>query len=77
MFILFESNTTCASNCKIFFHNLIRLRVPMKSGHRGLGFVTFTEDGVAERVCRRSREICGHQVTLIWIWFDMFHGHLI
>lgn len=29
--------------------------------------MTFAEDGVADRVARRSHEICGHQVgVLIW-----------
>lgn len=37
---------------------------PKRSGHRGFGFVTFTEDGVAERVSRRSHEICGQQVAI-------------
>ncbi|KAL5705706.1 hypothetical protein ACHQM5_023973 [Ranunculus cassubicifolius] len=37
---------------------------PKRTGHRGFGFVTFTEDGVAERVSRRSHEICGHQVAI-------------
>ncbi|RVX21363.1 hypothetical protein CK203_001783 [Vitis vinifera] len=38
---------------------------PKRSGHRGFGFVTFAEDGVADRVSRRSHEICGQQV---WKW---------
>ncbi|PIA46257.1 hypothetical protein AQUCO_01500049v1 [Aquilegia coerulea] len=37
---------------------------PKRTGHRGFGFVTFTEDGVAERVSRRSHEICGQQVAI-------------
>ncbi|KAF2283727.1 hypothetical protein GH714_014603 [Hevea brasiliensis] len=37
---------------------------PKRSGHRGFGFVTFAEDGVADRVSRRSHEICGHQVAI-------------
>ncbi|CAI0430221.1 unnamed protein product [Linum tenue] len=37
---------------------------PKRSGHRGFGFVTFSEDGVADRVSRRSHEICGHQVAI-------------
>ncbi|MFS7949955.1 putative nucleotide-binding alpha-beta plait domain superfamily [Helianthus anomalus] len=32
----------------------------------GFGFVTFAEDGVADRVSRRSHEICGQQVVLIF-----------
>ncbi|CAL0312808.1 unnamed protein product [Lupinus luteus] len=39
-------------------------RDPKRSGHRGFGFVTFAEDGVADRVSRRSHEICGHQVAI-------------
>lgn len=35
---------------------------PKRTGHRGFGFVTFGEDGVSERVSRRSHEICGQQV---------------
>ncbi|MFS8030949.1 putative nucleotide-binding alpha-beta plait domain superfamily, RNA-binding domain superfamily [Helianthus anomalus] len=35
-----------------------------RSGHRGFGFVTFAEDGVADRVSRRSHEICGQQVLV-------------
>ncbi|KAJ8770698.1 hypothetical protein K2173_021345 [Erythroxylum novogranatense] len=37
---------------------------PKRSGHRGFGFVTFAEEGVADRVSRRSHEICGHQVAI-------------
>lgn len=37
---------------------------PRRSGHRGFGFVTFAEDGVADRVSRRTHEICGHQVAI-------------
>ncbi|KAI3813357.1 hypothetical protein L1987_18078 [Smallanthus sonchifolius] len=37
---------------------------PKRSGHRGFGFVTFAEDGVADRVSRRSHEICGQQVAI-------------
>ncbi|KAI3990334.1 hypothetical protein MKX01_037673, partial [Papaver californicum] len=33
---------------------------PKRTGHGGFGFVTFAEDGVAERVSRRTLEICGH-----------------
>ncbi|KAL2668774.1 hypothetical protein AAZV13_01G147700 [Glycine max] len=39
-------------------------RDPKRTGHRGFGFVTFAEDGVADRVSRRSHEICGHQVAI-------------
>ncbi|XP_048537108.1 uncharacterized protein LOC125515635 [Triticum urartu] len=37
---------------------------PKKSGHRGFGFVTFAEDGVADRVARRSHEILGQEVAV-------------
>ena len=38
---------------------------PKRSGHRGFGFVTFADEGVAERVARRSHEILGHEVRLL------------
>ncbi|KAJ8648144.1 hypothetical protein MRB53_001167 [Persea americana] len=37
---------------------------PKKTGHRGFGFVTFAEDGVADRVSRRPHEILGQQVAI-------------
>ncbi|XP_078444631.1 RNA-binding (RRM/RBD/RNP motifs) family protein isoform X2 [Wolffia australiana] len=37
---------------------------PKKSGHRGFGFVTFSEDGVADRVSRRTHEIRGQEVVI-------------
>ncbi|XP_050206852.1 heterogeneous nuclear ribonucleoprotein 1 isoform X2 [Mercurialis annua] len=37
---------------------------PKRTGHRGFGFVTFAEEGVADRVSRRTHEICGHQVAI-------------
>jgi len=37
---------------------------PKRSGHRGFGFVTFADEGVAERVSRRSHEILGHEVAI-------------
>ncbi|KAK3015459.1 hypothetical protein RJ639_006821 [Escallonia herrerae] len=37
---------------------------PKRTGHRGFGFVTFAEDGVADRVSRRQHEICGQQVAI-------------
>ncbi|CAI9110175.1 OLC1v1010154C1 [Oldenlandia corymbosa var. corymbosa] len=37
---------------------------PKRSGHRGFGFVTFAEDGVADRVSRRPHEIFGQQVAI-------------
>jgi hypothetical protein len=35
---------------------------PKKSGHRGFGFVTFADDGAADRVARRTHEILGQEV---------------
>ncbi|KDO79203.1 hypothetical protein CISIN_1g026534mg [Citrus sinensis] len=37
---------------------------PKRTGHRGFGFVTFAEEVVADRVSRRSHEICGQQVAI-------------
>ncbi|EPS62911.1 hypothetical protein M569_11877 [Genlisea aurea] len=37
---------------------------PKRAGHRGFGFVTFANEGVADRVARRSHEICGQQVAI-------------
>ncbi|KQK06579.1 hypothetical protein BRADI_2g27110v3 [Brachypodium distachyon] len=37
---------------------------PKRSGHRGFGFVTFADDGVADRVARRSHEILGQEVAV-------------
>lgn len=37
---------------------------PKRTGHRGFGFVTFAEDGVADRVSRRTHEILGHEVAI-------------
>ncbi|XP_038722316.1 heterogeneous nuclear ribonucleoprotein 1 [Tripterygium wilfordii] len=37
---------------------------PRRAGHRGFGFVTFAEEGVADRVSRRSHEILGQPVAL-------------
>uniref|UniRef100_A0A0D9VA57 RRM domain-containing protein n=1 Tax=Leersia perrieri TaxID=77586 RepID=A0A0D9VA57_9ORYZ len=37
---------------------------PKRSGHRGFGFVTFADEGVADRVARRSHEILGQEVAI-------------
>uniref|UniRef100_A0A0D3G6Y6 RRM domain-containing protein n=1 Tax=Oryza barthii TaxID=65489 RepID=A0A0D3G6Y6_9ORYZ len=37
---------------------------PKRSGHRGFGFVTFADDGVADRVAQRSHEILGQEVAV-------------
>lgn len=34
-----------------------------KTSHRGFGFVTFSDEGAAERVALRTHEILGHQVS--------------
>ncbi|KAA3461349.1 heterogeneous nuclear ribonucleoprotein A2-like protein 1-like isoform X2 [Gossypium australe] len=49
------------------FGRILDVYVPKdakRSGHRGFGFVTFAEDGVADRVSHRSHEICGQQVAI-------------
>lgn len=37
---------------------------PKRSGHRGFGFVTFAEEGVADRVSRRRHEILGQEIVI-------------
>ncbi|KAL6859072.1 hypothetical protein ACP4OV_018074 [Aristida adscensionis] len=37
---------------------------PKRSGHRGFGFVTFADEGVADRVARTGHEILGHEVAI-------------
>lgn len=37
---------------------------PKKKGHRGFAFVTFTDGGPAERVCRRAHELLGHEIAV-------------
>ncbi|EEC79104.1 hypothetical protein OsI_19737 [Oryza sativa Indica Group] len=37
---------------------------PKRSGHGGFGFVTFADDGVADRVAQRSHEILGQEVAV-------------
>ncbi|CAK8562414.1 unnamed protein product [Lathyrus sativus] len=49
------------------FGHILDVYIPRdfkKSGHRGYGFVTFADYGVADCVSRRSHEICGHQVVI-------------
>eukprot|EP01018_Ginkgo_biloba_P039042 Gb_29115 [translate_table: standard] len=46
------------------FGRILDVYVPKDSkrtGHRGFGFVTFAEDGVADRISRRSHQILGHE----------------
>ena len=47
-----------------------------KTGHRGFGFVTFFEDGVAEQVAKLSHEILGQPVSCLYsAWLQrQFHG---
>lgn len=37
---------------------------PKRIGHRGFAFVTFTDEGPAERVCRRAHELLGHEIAV-------------
>ncbi|KAI5418087.1 hypothetical protein KIW84_042649 [Lathyrus oleraceus] len=49
------------------FGHILDVYIPRhvkKSGHRGFGFVTFADYGVADCVSRRSHEICGRQVVI-------------
>ncbi|CAF2067405.1 unnamed protein product [Brassica oleracea var. botrytis] len=46
------------------FRELETKEDPKRSGHRGFRFVTFAENGVADRVSRRSHEICGQEVAV-------------
>lgn len=49
------------------FGTVVDMYVPKdvrSSGHKGFGFVTFAEDGVADRVSRRSHEILGQKKAL-------------
>ncbi|MFS7953819.1 putative RNA recognition motif domain, nucleotide-binding alpha-beta plait domain superfamily [Helianthus anomalus] len=45
------------------FARILDVYIPKIWSHR-FGFVTFAEDGVADRVSRRSHEICGKQVAI-------------
>lgn len=59
-----------AEDLRIYFGRFGRIldvyipKDPKRSGHRGFGFVTFAEDGVADRVARRSHEILGQPVAI-------------
>lgn len=53
----------CIQQHEVDTSPLLLLQDPKRTGHRGFGFVTFADDGVADRVARRSHEICGHQVS--------------
>lgn len=64
------SQEATAGDLRRYFSNfgtVVDVYVPKdarRSGHRGFGFVTFAEDGVADRVARRSHEILGQQVAI-------------
>ncbi|MFS7983669.1 putative RNA recognition motif domain, nucleotide-binding alpha-beta plait domain superfamily [Helianthus anomalus] len=45
------------------FGRILDVYIPKIWSH-GFGFVTFVEDGVADRVSRRSHKICGKQVAI-------------
>jgi RNA-binding protein Musashi len=57
-----------AEDLRRYFNNFGRISdvyVPKdakKTSHRGFGFVTFADEGAAERVALRTHEILGHQV---------------
>ncbi|KAI5062313.1 hypothetical protein GOP47_0023275 [Adiantum capillus-veneris] len=37
---------------------------PKGKGHRGFAFVTFMDEGPADRVCRRPHELLGHEIAV-------------
>jgi uracil DNA glycosylase len=56
----------------IFCHGVLLLNLNLacmqdakKTSHRGFGFVTFSDEGAAERVALRTHEILGHQVRIL------------
>ncbi|KAG0579799.1 hypothetical protein KC19_4G124000 [Ceratodon purpureus] len=59
-----------AEDLRRYFNNFGRISdvyVPKdakKTSHRGFGFVTFSDEGAAERVALRSHEILGHQIAV-------------
>lgn len=50
---------------------------PKRTGHRGFGFVTFADEGVADLVSRRSHEICGQQVLseVFWLFCCLIYSY--
>lgn len=49
------------------FGHILDVYIPRdvkRPGHRGFGFVTFADSGVADRVSRRPHEICGQEVAI-------------
>ncbi|CAK9860451.1 unnamed protein product [Sphagnum jensenii] len=59
-----------AEDLRHYFNNFGRISdvyVPKdakKTSHRGFGFVTFADEGAAERVALRTHEILGHQIAV-------------
>ncbi|KAG6554042.1 hypothetical protein Mapa_003957 [Marchantia paleacea] len=59
-----------AEDLRRYFNNFGRILdvyVPKdakKQSHRGFGFVTFSDEGAAERVALRSHELLGHQIAV-------------
>ncbi|CAK9223878.1 unnamed protein product [Sphagnum jensenii] len=59
-----------AEDLRRYFNNFGRISdvyVPKdakKTSHRGFGFVTFSDEGAAERVALRTHEILGHQIAV-------------
>ncbi|CAM6036027.1 unnamed protein product [Sphagnum compactum] len=59
-----------AEDLRRYFNNFGRISdvyVPKdakKTSHRGFGFVTFADEGAAERVALRTHEILGHQIAV-------------
>ncbi|KAH7299070.1 hypothetical protein KP509_25G071400 [Ceratopteris richardii] len=61
---------TTTEDLRQYFGNFGRIsdvflpKDPKGRGHRGFAFVTFMDDGPADRVCRRSHELLGHEVAV-------------
>ncbi|MFS7951696.1 putative RNA recognition motif domain, nucleotide-binding alpha-beta plait domain superfamily [Helianthus anomalus] len=63
-FILHQFNYFCSLRLYFGrFGRILDVYIPKIWSH-GFGFVTFVEDGVADRVSRRSHKICGKQVAI-------------
>lgn len=61
---------TSSEDLRQYFGNFGRIldvflpKDPKGKGHRGFAFVTFMDEGPAERVCRRSHELLGHEIAV-------------
>lgn len=61
---------TTGEDLRQYFGNFGRIlevflpKDPKGKGHRGFAFVTFMDEGPAERVCRRSHELLGHEIAV-------------